>query len=154
MQKNKYYIAYGSNLNLEQMDVRCPGAQIIGTSEIKDYRLLFKGSLTGSYLTIEKAKGYRVPIAIWAVSPAHERALDRYEGFPRFYYKKEFTLTVNGKKLSCFTYIMHENRPIGIPSRWYVEGCMEGYKAFHFPMKPLSEALKHSYNCCRKEVLR
>ena len=49
----RYYIAYGSNLNVQQMRWRCPGARIIGTSEMKDYRLLFKGSKTGSYLTIE-----------------------------------------------------------------------------------------------------
>ena len=40
----RYYIAYGSNLNIPQMRWRCPSARIIGTSEIPDYRLLFKGS--------------------------------------------------------------------------------------------------------------
>jgi hypothetical protein len=39
------------------MKMRCPGAKIVGTSEIKDYQLLFKGSKTGSYLTIEKCDG-------------------------------------------------------------------------------------------------
>ena len=53
----RYYIAYGSNLNVQQMRWRCPGARIIGTSELKDYRLLFKGSKTGSYLTVEPEKG-------------------------------------------------------------------------------------------------
>jgi hypothetical protein len=53
----KYYAAYGSNLNVAQMKMRCPGAKIVGTSEIKDYQLLFKGSKTGSYLTIEKCDG-------------------------------------------------------------------------------------------------
>ena len=35
----RYYIAYGSNLNLPQMQGRCPGATIVGTSVIEDYRL-------------------------------------------------------------------------------------------------------------------
>lgn len=39
----RYYIAYGSNLNIPQMRMRCPGARIIGTSVIDDYQLLFKG---------------------------------------------------------------------------------------------------------------
>ena len=39
--EKRYYIAYGSNLNIAQMRVRCPQARIIGTSEIKDYELLF-----------------------------------------------------------------------------------------------------------------
>lgn len=33
----KYYIAYGSNLNVKQMKFRCPGAKVVGTSVIKDY---------------------------------------------------------------------------------------------------------------------
>lgn len=62
--EKRYYIAYGSNLNIAQMRVRCPQARIIGTSEIKDYELLFKGSQTGSYLTIEKKAGGSVPVAV------------------------------------------------------------------------------------------
>jgi hypothetical protein len=39
------------------MAVRCPGARRIGTGGIDGYELLFKGSKTGAYLTIEKKKG-------------------------------------------------------------------------------------------------
>ena len=52
----KYYLAYGSNLNIRQMQMRCPGAKPVGTMVLEDYELLFKGSKTGSYLTIEKKK--------------------------------------------------------------------------------------------------
>lgn len=53
----KYYTAYGSNLNVRQIMERCPNAEIVGTSEIPNYELLFKGSRTGSYLTIEPKVG-------------------------------------------------------------------------------------------------
>ena len=76
----RYYIAYGSNLNVQQMRWRCPGARIIGTAELQDYRLLFKGSKTGSYLTVEPEKGCTVPVAVWEVTEQDELALDRYEG--------------------------------------------------------------------------
>ena len=82
--EKRYYIAYGSNLNVRQMMMRCPTARLIGTSVIKDYRLMFKGSQTGSYLTIEQSLGSEVPVGVWAVSEADERALDRYEGYPNF----------------------------------------------------------------------
>ena len=58
--------------------------------------LLFKGSKTGSYLTIEPKEGSRVPVAAWEVSAEDELALDRYEGFPTFYYKKEMLLPIKG----------------------------------------------------------
>lgn len=146
----KYYIAYGSNLNIRQMQFRCRDARIIGTSIIKDYRLLFKGSKTGSYLTIEKAEGYVVPVAVWQVSDNDERCLDRYEGFPTFYYKKEMRLKVKGIRTgkiydrNCFVYIMHEDHEIGIASDYYVRTCAEGYRAFGFNTAKLIEAINYS----------
>ena len=50
--KKRYYLAYGSNLNIDQMAWRCPDAVPLGTAEIPNYRILFRGSKTGSYLTI------------------------------------------------------------------------------------------------------
>ena len=146
----KYYLAYGSNLNVAQMRWRCPDARALGTATIEDYRLLFKGSKTGSYLTIEAKEGAQVPVAVWEVSDEDEKRLDRYEGFPTFYYKKELEITFTGiktgkkRKRKCFVYIMHEDRPIGIPSRSYVETCIEGYRDFGFNLKYLKDA----YEAC------
>ena len=100
----KFYLAYGSNLNVKQMQFRCPDARIVGTAEIPNYQLLFKGSKTGSYLTIEPKQGCTVPAAVWSVSERDELALDRYEGYPHFYYKTELELPLaeTGKKLTAF----------------------------------------------------
>ena len=146
----KYYVAYGSNLNVRQMIMRCPNARIIGTSEIPDYELLFKGSKTGSYLTIESKVGASVPVGVWKVNSTDETALDRYEGFPTFYYKTEVELPIKGlrtgkiRNRTAFVYIMHEDRPFGIPSRYYVETCLEGYRNFGFDKNVLFEAVKNS----------
>ncbi len=145
----RYYAAYGSNLNLEQMKLRCPDAKAIGTAVIEGYELLFKGSKTGSYLTIEPDIKSQVPVGIFEVSPADEKALDRYEGFPVFYYKKEMKLPVklaNGKtkKMKVFVYIMDESRPLGLPTRAYVETCDQGYRDFGFNTKLLDKALERS----------
>ena len=91
-----FYLAYGSNLNVRQMKLRCPTARVVGTAEIKDYELLFKGSQTGSYLTIELKKGGIVPVAVWEVQEQDVRLLDRYEGWPRFYYKKDMEIRYKG----------------------------------------------------------
>lgn len=136
--EKRYYIAYGSNLNIRQMRWRCPEARIIGTSELKDYRLLFKGSKTGSYLTVESKPGSKVPVAVWEVTVRDEQALDRYEGFPEFYYKKELVLPIKGirtgkvRNRRVFIYIMHEDRKVGVPSLGYLHTCLEGYRDFGF----------------------
>ena len=68
MSKKRYYLAYGSNLNRKQMEARCPGAKPIGTALLEGYELLFKGSKTGFYLTIEPRADGVVPIAVWEVT--------------------------------------------------------------------------------------
>ena len=148
--KTKFYVAYGSNLNVAQMRYRCPNAKIIGTSEITDFALLFKGSKSGAYLTIEQQTGASVPVAVWAVSPTDEQSLDRYEGYPSFYYKREIALPVailgtdETATLNTFVYIMHEERKLGIPTQSYVDCCLEGYRNFGFDVKFLKEALQRS----------
>lgn len=142
----KYYIAYGSNLNVQQMKFRCPTARIVGTSVIRNYELLYKGSKTGSYLTIEKKKGAVVPVAVWEVTADDEKRLDAYEGFPNFYYKEnmKITLAETGKKINAFVYIMHEERRLGIPTSMYVNTCRFGYAVFGFDYKYLDKAYEKS----------
>lgn len=149
MNKKRYYIAYGSNLNIRQMRYRCPGAKPIGISAIPDYELLYKGSKTGAYLTIEPKDGGLVPIAVWEVTADDEKRLDIYEGYPNFYYKKEVRLPVrmaSGKirKVTTFIYIMHEERRIAIPSMSYIRTCEEGYRNFGFDVKYLDRAYQRS----------
>ena len=152
----RYYIAYGSNLNVYQMKFRCPNARIIGTAVVPNYELLFKGSKTGSYLTIEPKDGSNVPGAVWETTAEDELALDRYEGYPTFYYKKELVLPIKGIKTGkvrnrkVYVYIMHEDRPIGIPTKSYVRTCVEGYHNFGFDI----DMLKHAYERSRKECLK
>ena len=145
-----FYLAYGSNLNVRQMKLRCPTARVVGTAEIKDYELFFKGSQTGSYLTIEPKKGGIVPVAVWEVQEQDVRRLDAYEGFPKFYYKKDMEIRYKGirtgrhRTVTAFVYIMHEDREIGIPSNRYISTCIEGYNDFEFNLNILFDAVDRS----------
>lgn len=78
------YIAYGSNMIEEQMAHRCPGAKLIGTGYLPNHRLEFY-----LHATVERTRAHRakVPVAVWEISEADERSLDRYEGFPTYYTK-------------------------------------------------------------------
>lgn len=87
-----------------------------------------------------------MPVGVWEVTQADEKALDRYEGFPNFYYKKELTLPIKGirtgkiRKRWVFVYIMHENRSIGISSIPYMQTCIRGYDDFGFDRLMLIDA--------------
>lgn len=146
----RYYIAYGSNLNVEQMRHRCPDARVVGTATLEGWTLLFRGSKTGSYLTIEPKKGASVPVAVWEVSERDELNLDRYEGYPNFYYKKEMNVCIKGirtgklRSRRAFVYIMHEDRPLGQPSEYYLNVCAGGYCFFDFDVNRLIQAVYDS----------
>lgn len=152
--KKRYYIAYGSNLNIRQMLVRCPDATIIGTANLQGWELLFKGSRSGSYLTIERSRDGIVPVAVWNVTEADETALDHYEGVPTFYYKKDIRLqcssihTGRQRMVTAFAYIMHEERPVGVPTVRYMQTCLAGYDDFLFDKQILMAA----YGKCREAV--
>ena len=150
MSEKRYYIAYGSNLNIRQMRFRCPSARVVGTAVIENRRLLFKGSKTGSYLTVEPYEGRSVPVAVWEVTAEDEAALDRYEGYPDFYYKEELEVDVTGiksgkiRRRKAFVYIMREASLTGLPTPSYFRTCLEGYRTFGFDEAVLIEALKDS----------
>ena len=147
----RFYLAYGSNLSVEQMLRRCPDAVYVGTAAIPDYRLLFRGSQTGSYLTIEPKKGRSVPVLVWKVSDSDEEALDMYEGFPRFYRKEEMDVELHSLAdgaargtVTAFVYVMDETRQMGRPSSLYYRICEEGYERFGFDPAILRRAYRES----------
>ena len=148
---DRYYIAYGSNLSIEQMKVRTPDAVIVGTGMLKGWRLLFR-----QFATIEKCKGYSVPVLVWKISAQDEKSLDRYEGFPRFYIKKELKVDVTSLdgtelgKLTAMVYVMTKTaagaRGINpLPSKYYYSVLDAGYKAFGFDGKILTEAVMEAF---------
>ena len=138
----KFYIAYGSNLNVSQMAVRCPGARIVDTGIIKNYRLVYRGSKTGAYATVVPAKGATTPVAIWEINDNHEVALDRYEGFPSFYYKKDLTVHLDrGRKIKAMAYVMRDDAKPGYPSDFYVNVCLQGYRDCGLDEKKLWESI-------------
>ena len=137
----RIYLAYGSNLNRHQMAYRCPDAECIGTASIKDYRLLYKGSMSSAYLTIKRCRGHEVPVGVWKVTEDDEKSLDRYEGYPRFYYKKE--VIIPGDK-TAFIYIMDERLGVKGTSRQYYDICCKGYEDFGLDLQYINDALKRS----------
>lgn len=142
--KKSYYVAYGSNLHLGQMAYRCPDATVVGTTVLENWRLMFKGSKSGNYATIEPCIGESVPVAVWEVSKRDEANLDRYEGYPVFYYKQSLPLVVNGEALEAFVYIMNDHAVVGYPSQSYIHTLEHGYETFDFNKNVLRAALKRS----------
>ena len=144
----KYYLAYGSNLNKYQMNFRCPDAVPAGSCLLNNWELVFRRGV----LTIEPKPGSCVPVGIWKISAADEKSLDRYEGFPRLYYKHPFPILLSGYKDGkkavtekvgeAMAYIMTDGFPIEEPSFAYMRTVQQGYKDFGFDTAPLMKAYR------------
>jgi gamma-glutamylcyclotransferase (GGCT)/AIG2-like uncharacterized protein YtfP len=141
--KPRLYIAYGSNLNLEQMKRRCPTARPVGTAEIQGYDLLFRGSHRSGIATIEPGTD-SVPVLLWSVRPRDEQALDVYEGWPSLYRKEMMSVELNGKAVDAMVYIMNGNEPLTLPSDYYYETILQGYTSAGFDTGALNRALERS----------
>lgn len=145
-----YYIAYGSNLNIESMKVRCPDAKPVGKAVLPDYKLVYRGKWRDSFLTIEPAEGRPLPIGVWQISPRDEMMLDRYEGYPYFYYKKNMLLPVVDcgdhvlRDVTALVYIINKEYEAAIPSADYLEECIQGYRDFGFDPQLLHIALEET----------
>lgn len=123
----KLYIAYGSNLNLEQMASRCPSARIYAKGILNNWELVYRGSRTNSHATIIRKPGASIPVLVWDIQPADEYRLDIYEGYPRYYFKKNIMVTIGDAKRKAMVYIMNEKQLPGRPSAQYVKTILRGY---------------------------
>lgn len=135
----KKYIAYGSNLNLKQMGMRCPTAKVVGIAMLNDYQLTFR-----NVATIEPKQGSVVPVAIWDIDEQSEKALDRYEGYPTLYRKEYIDIEVNGKVEKAMVYIMNKGEP-GYPYQHYYETILQGYYDVGLDIDYLEDALKDTH---------
>ena len=141
---SRTYIAYGSNLNLEQMHYRCPGSELMGTGVIHDYALQFRGSARGAHATIVPKEGSTVPVAIWSLGKRDERMLDCYEGYPNYYFKKMLPVQMGEDVVIGMAYIMDQRMDFGVPSRHYVDVVRQGYVDCGLDTKVLDQAVHDS----------
>ncbi len=138
MSEKQLYIAYGSNINLEQMAYRCPHSKVVGTSEIKGYELEFRG-----VATIVPKENASVPVLIWELDERDLPVLNRYEGWPRLYRQEKMPFELNGKSCTGMVYLMNRGT-ISPPSSQYYNMILQGYQENGLDESYLETALENS----------
>lgn len=142
------YFAYGSNMNLDQMEFRCPDAEVAGNVRLEDYRLAFCGRGSGSGVaTILPEKGSHVDGVLWKITQKCERSLDLYEGYPRLYGKERIHVKDReGTVSEVMVYTMnapYRDQPSS-PSQVYLDGILEGCRQNGIRIGNVREALKRT----------
>ena len=99
---NRLYFGYGSNMDVDQMAQHCPDAELLGVARLAGWSFHMDSN---GYATIDQDGG-SVEGALWRVTPAHERALDGYEGLDRgLYHKTDVRVELGGSSVDAFVYV-------------------------------------------------
>ena len=114
-------------MNREQMRLRCPHAEVVGTVRLEGYRLAFCGSNSNGVATVLPEDGSHVDGVLWRISEQDEKSLDYYEGWPRLYEKEPLRVTrANGRSVEAMAYTMnapYKDSP-ALPSQSYLLGIL------------------------------
>jgi len=138
---NRLFAAFGVGLNRNEMVKHCPTAKLLGTTELKNYRLMFRGGNANAVATIEKMKGGSVPALLWEISPQDEAALERWFGVPGLYREATIKVRRDGAPVDALIYILNSGKPKNKPSAFYYSTLLEGYKAAGFDTEILKAAI-------------
>lgn len=123
------YFAYGANLDLQGMQLRCPGCQPLGTAVLPDHRLVFRG-----VADIETAKGSEVHGALYEITDDHLRMLDRFEGYPRLYIRRQVQVVTDKDATTQATvYQMSRRDGYSPPFQDYLEVILSGCRQWGIP---------------------
>jgi len=124
------YFAYGSNLDPEQMQWRCPDALAIGAARLDDWAWRIGGR---GYATVSPSIGSQVWGAFWNLSDEDLHTLDRYEGVAGGLYRREPIIVIaNDQPIETLIYIENYN-DVGLPSPDYLDRIIAGAKWFGLP---------------------
>ena len=138
----KLYFAYGSNLNHEQMQLRCKDVEYIKNIFLESYKLSFCAvSRDYGVANVVKKSGSKVPGGLWKISEEDEKVLDDYEGYLNLYSKEYFN--TNGEKV--LFYIIKNDFKYKTPLRRYLNTINQGYIDCNLDREYLKKRLSH-YN--------
>ena len=126
------YFAYGSNMDNDQMKERKINFTTRKKGTLRDYKLVFnKKASRGNYVyaNIEESKDELVEGALYEFPDKEIINLDKAEGFPRHYNKKEIIVfDENNVEVNAIVYIAQPAHIVkGLyPQREYLEHLLAG----------------------------
>jgi phage replication-related protein YjqB (UPF0714/DUF867 family)/gamma-glutamylcyclotransferase (GGCT)/AIG2-like uncharacterized protein YtfP len=116
------YFAYGSNLSVEQMARRCPGASDPRPATLSDHDWLINER---GVATVEPFDGLQVHGVLWQVDDHDLATLDSAEGVPVRYRRDRLTVHTDAGPAEAWVYIDHRVDP-GPPRPGYLERIIDG----------------------------
>lgn len=133
-----FFFAYGSNMNHRQMlHDRCPGARFIAPAKLEGYWLVFDGYSApwrGAVANILPSSEDLVWGGLFELDDNHLKALDGFEGYPRYYSRIKVDVLPNDHKqmVQAWAYV-RDPHPEGTPSHEYLAALIQGARDCQLP---------------------
>ncbi|MEJ5173377.1 MAG: gamma-glutamylcyclotransferase family protein [Hydrogenothermaceae bacterium] len=139
-----YYFAYGSNMNLKQMERRCPSAKFSKRAYLQGYRFVYDGYSAvrnGPVANIVEDKDSIVWGVLFEIDEDCRNRLDSYEGYPDCYDRKVIKVKDDeGMEYEALVYL-RKPRPEGEPSKVYRNIVLEGARECGLPEDYIMESI-------------
>lgn len=134
------YFAYGSNLDTDQMQQRCPSSARFGVGRLHGYRLAFsRYSRTRGcgVADIVAAEGHEVWGLVYDLSESDlTGSLDRYEGYPHHYTRLKLPVElVDGGEREAWVYSVVDKDEHVEPDAYYLDIMRVAARELGFPQR-------------------
>jgi gamma-glutamylcyclotransferase (GGCT)/AIG2-like uncharacterized protein YtfP len=140
----KYYFAYGANMDLDAMFVRCPYVKFIEVGELKGYRFIINTRGVASFVPDITSSVYGI---IWSITKEDEASLDYFEGIQKGWYSKhtfEVEEIANKNILDCLVYVSSDSKE-GTPIKDYFANIIKWANNYHFPQDYVDYLQSHRF---------
>lgn len=127
--------AYGSNLDVMQMQRRCGVLDVDGLALLPDYRLEFGGHSArwnGAVATVRPDDGSVVPGVLYRLDKHAIASLDRCEGVPFIYERVAIRVFASTRRWRAVQTYMLRSESVGSPAPEYLEVIRRGYRVWGF----------------------
>jgi cation transport regulator ChaC len=144
---NHLYFAYGSNLDRDQMQDRCPESETLRIAHLHGYRLAFGGhspNWEGAPATVVPEEDFSVPGLLYRITIDELEVLDTYEGHPVRYERQiEPVVDEHGTRHEAQVYIKElDEGDFERPPGEYLDVLKEAYEELGFETTRLERAAR------------
>jgi len=141
----KFYFAYGSNMDQNQMNSRCPNPKLLGVAILKGYKFVYDGcsyKRKGAVANIVESPDEIVYGALYEISINDEKRLDNYEGYCKSYDKKTVKVKDSeGREYEAMVYYRYPKEE-GLPSNEYENIVVNAGRKLGLPEDYIEKYLK------------
>ncbi len=129
------YFAYGSNMDLEQMQLRCPECNGMGLALLPNYVMSFtrwSRPWKSGTADILPDRGKEVYGVLYDLALEDLKKLDKFADYGNSYVRQDVTVEIGEERIPAMTYVARR-QGVFLPSKSYIGKMIRGALHHHLP---------------------